>query len=339
MDAFVKSFATYRTIKKARVISSALVLDSLDPETTTVTVVGTEIGRSNTDDWLVIDGQIYQISVVKPQTDRTMLTLVSPENAFARSLELAQQAPAAVIGEFIAEAIRRNWVACDDPTYAMPYLVVSNSDTTGYVPPELDNSGCFDFVEYCNLMRKSHRVAIRFKDAGNQLVCSISKLPVATRQVSFEDGRSQLQSVDYSSSGTAKLTVLRDVPTGEKDADGNDIVTRERTTWYLAEDGTVSQLIPARRASGKWKTIHVSGDVNVEEKVLETFAKNKANHKLEFWSTLDLSVQDDCKFLVYGEPLQSYISYKRKSSADDRYYYKSGELATTATEKLRGVMK
>lgn len=339
MDAFVKSFATYRTIKKAPVISSALTLDSLDHETSTVTVVGTEIGRSNTGDWLVIDGNIYQISVVKPQTDRTMLTLVPPEDAFSRSLELAQQAAAGTAGDFIAEAIRRNWIICDDPTYAMPYLVVSNSDTTGYVPPELDNSGCFNLVEYCRLMRKGYRVTVRFKDTGSHLVCSISRSPVAARQVSFEDGRSQLQSVDYSSSGIAKLTVLQDISSGEKDANGNDIITRERTTWYLSEDGNVSQLIPARRASGKWETLHVSGDISVEAKVIEAFAKNKANHKLEFWSTLDLSVQDDCTFLVYGELLQSYISYKRKSSSDDRYYYKSGELATTATEKLRGVMK
>ena len=42
---------------------------------------------------------------------------------------------------------------------------------------------------------------------------------------------------------------------------------------------------------------------------------------------------------AYGEILRSYISYIRKSSEDSRYYYKSGELATTATEKLRGVIK
>ena len=77
----------------------------------------------------------------------------------------------------------------------------------------------------------------------------------------------------------------------------------------------------------------------MEAKVIQTFAKNKANHKLEFRSTLDLNVQDNCTFMVYGEPLQSYISYKRKSSEDKRFYYKSGELATTATEKLRGVAK
>ena len=62
MGAYVKSFSTYRTIKKATVISSALTLDSLEADASTITVVGTDIGRSNTGDWLVVDGSVYRIS-------------------------------------------------------------------------------------------------------------------------------------------------------------------------------------------------------------------------------------------------------------------------------------
>lgn len=339
MEAFVKSFAAYRTIRKATVISSALTVDSLDQEASTVTVVGTGIGRSNTGDWLIIDGGIYQISAVKPQKDRTILTLQSPLDAFSRPLEYSQQAAAQTVGGFVGSALRSNWTECADSVYAMSYLTVSDSDTTGFIAPELDDGGCFNLPEYCRLMRKSCRVIVRFADAGNKLQCTISKAPAAAHQVSFEDGRSQLQSVDYSASGTAKLTVLQDVDTGEKDESGAPILIRERSEWYLAEDGTVSQTVPARRASGTWSTITVSGKDDVRTKVVETFARNKANHKLEFWSTLDLDIQDDCTFFVYGELLHSYISYKRKSSNDKRFYYKSGELATTATEKLRGVKK
>lgn len=339
MEAFVKSFTTYRTIKQAAVISKALVLDSLDAETSTVTVVGTDIGRSNTGDWLIIDGYIYRISAVKPQTDRTVLTLASPLEAFSRPLELEEQAAGQTFGGFVAAMLQEHWAQCDDPVYAMPYLTVSNSDTTAFTAPELDKSGCFDLPDYCRLMRKSYRTVVKFSDAGSALACTISRAPAAARQISFEDGHSQLQSVDYSSSGTAKLTVLQDTDTGEKDENGDAITIRERSVWYLAEDGSVSQTIPACRASGEWSTINIKGTDDIQAKVTETFAKNKANHKLEFWSTRDLAVQDDCTFMVYGELLQSYISYKRKSSTDKRFYYKSGELATTATEKLRGVTK
>lgn len=339
MEAFVKSFATYRTIKKATVITSALAVDSLEADTSTVTVKGTEINRSDTGNWLIIDGMVYLISVVKPQKDRTMLTLLSPLDAFSRPMELTTPADGQTVGGFAADLLENNWVTCDDAVYAMSYLTVSNSDTTPYVAPELDSAGCFLLNEYLRLMRKSYRVTVRFTDAGSSLACSISKPPTAARQVSFEDGRSQLQSVDYSSSGTAKLTVLCDVDTGAEDENGETLLERQRYTWYLAEDGSASQTIPARRASGIWSTISVKKLEEMEAKVIETFAKNKSNHKLEFWSTLDLAVQDDCTFQVYGETLHSYISYKRKSSEDKRFYYKSGELATTATEKLRGVTK
>lgn len=339
MWAFVKNFATYRTVNMAAVIASALTLDSLSAENSTVTVVGTDIGQSDAGNWLVIDGQVYSISVVKPQTDRTLLTLVSPLDVFSRLLEFFEQTTTQTVGNFIAQQLNEHWISCTDAAYALPYLVVSNLDTTVFSPPELDKDGCYKLADYARLMRRSYRTTMRFSDAGDSLVCLIDTPPVEDHNVSFDDGHSQLQSLDYSSSGTAKLTVLCDVDTGEKDDAGEPILFRQRSTWYLAEDGTVSQTIPARRASGTWSTISVNKPEDVETKVIETFAKNKSSHKLEFWSTLDLSVQDNCTFFAYGEILRSYISYKRKSSEDSRYYYKSGELATTATEKLRGVIK
>lgn len=339
MEVFVKSFATYRTIKKATAISSSLIVDALDPEASTVTVKGTEISRSDTGNWLIADGGVYRISSVKPEKDRTILALIPPLDAFSRPLELEAQPANQTIGGFVADQLRRHWVTEADASYAMPYLVVSESDTTAFVPPETDNGGCFKLPDYARLMRKSYRVLLDFSDSGNSLRCNIWTVPAQFRQVVFDDGRSNLQSVAYSASGLAKLTVLHDIETGEENAAGEKIYARERTVWYLSESGEVSQLIPARRASGEWGTIFIQGDKDVQAEVVKTFAKNKANHKLEFWSTLDLAVQTDCIFPVYGEVLRSYISYKRKSSEDKRFYYKSGELATTATEKLRGVLK
>lgn len=339
MEVFVKSFATYRTIKKATSISSSLVVDSLDPETSAVTVKGTDINRADTGNWLICDGSIYLISNVKPERDRTVLTLAAPLEAFSRPLELAAQTAGQTVGAFVAGLLNSQWVAGSDPAYALGYLVVSNADTTAFIPPETDNGGCFKLPDYCRLMRKTNRILVRFADAGSTLQCSIAKVPATSRQISFEDGHSRLQSVDYSASGIAKLTVLHDVETGEKDENGDKIYSRQRSDWYLAESGEISRTVPARRASGSWGTLYIQGDKDVETKVAETFAKNKANHKLEFWSDRDLAVQTDCTFMVYGELLQSYISYKRKSSEDKRFYYKSGELATTATEKLKGVMR
>lgn len=339
MEVFVKSFATYRTVKKATAISRSLVLDALEHEASTVTVAGTEITRNDAGSWLICEGHLFRISNVKPQTNRTVLTLESPLDAFQRPLELEAQPADQTVGGFIAAQLQAHWAACDDPAYATPYLEVSNSDTTPFVPPELDGSGSFLLPDYARLMRKTYRTTVLFTDGGNRLLCTIHTAPAVSRQISFEDGRSQLQSVAYSSSGLAKITALHDIDTGEKDAADNVIYTRERTNWYLSEDGEISQLIPARRASGEWGHVHITGSGDVRAKVAETFAKNKKSHKLEFWSTMDLPVQTNCTFLVYGQLLHSHISYKRKSNTDNRYYYKSGELATTATEKLKGALK
>lgn len=339
MEVFVKSFTTYRTIKQASTISCSLILDSLERESSTIAVAGAAIDRSDAGNWLIADGQVFRIADVKPETDRTTLTLEEPLQAFQRLLELEIQPNDQTVGGFIADQLQKHWAACDDPAYALPYLSVSVSDTTAFVPPELDSSGCFSLPDYARLMRKAYRVTLRFADAGSSLACTAQAVPATSRQVSFEDGRSQLQSVAYSYSGLAKVTALQDIDTGEKDAAGNAVYLRERSNWYLSEDGEISQLIPARRAPGEWGRVHVKGNEDVRAKVVEAFAKNKANHKLEFWSLLDLNVQTDCTFLVYGQLLRSYISYKRKSSTDNRFFYKSGELATTATEKLKGVIK
>lgn len=339
MELFIKSFSTYRTIKKATVTSYSFVLDALDLETSSVTVADQQITRADTGNWAIVFGKVWSISNVKPENGGTILTLVPPLESFSRLIEFTQQNSSQTVGGFIAEQMHRHWTQGDDPTYAIPYLVVSNSDTTPLASPELDSSGSFSLSVYARLMRKSYRIVTEFSDAGGSLRCSIYKASAKSRQISFFDGRSRLQSVEYSSSGVAKLSVIHDVDTGTKDSNGDKIYKRERSVWYLSEDGEASQVIPPRRASGEWGILYIQGDKDVESKVVETFAKNKANHKLEFWSELDLDVQTDCTFMVYGELLRSYISYKRITSSDKRFYYKSGELATTATEKLKGIIK
>lgn len=322
MEVYVKDFATWRTIKKATCLNSDLVLDSLDKDNSTLTIAGTGINRSDAGNWLIVEAAVYLIHQVKPQEGRTVLTLLSPLDAFARPIPFAEQIAGQTIGGFISDMLRIHWVDCNDPAYAVPYLAVSDSDTVPFVSPDLNNVGLFDLASYCRLMRKTYRVKVSFKLSGNELTCTIEDTPAASRQISFSDGRSQLKSVDYAAAGVAKITAIQD---------------GVETVWFLSEAGEISQEIPARRAAGSWETISVSSGAIVADKVAETFAKGRSGHKVEFWSSLDLSVQDSCRFLINGEYLTSYISCKRKNRTDTRWYYKAGELATTASEKLRGV--
>ena len=185
MDAFVKSFANYRVIKKASVLASALTVDSLEKDNSTITVKGTDIGRSDTGNWVVCDGQVFRIAQVKPQNDRTLLTLSSPLDAFSRPLELADQTAGQTIGGFIGNQLTANWTAEPDPVYAVPYLQIENEDNTDYIPPEVSDAGVFSLPDYCRKMRKGYRVVVQFADAGSKLLCRIFSQPVASRQVSF----------------------------------------------------------------------------------------------------------------------------------------------------------
>lgn len=335
MYAYVKSASTYRTTKKLTALSWSLIPDSLEDESSSVTVKGGECNSEDTGNWLIIDGLVFLISKVTPQETSATLALSSPLNAFKRPLELSQQPERDTIGAFVASVMQRNWIQCEDPVYAIWYLTVSSTDRNGYVPPALDSSGCFSLADYCRLMRKSYCTRVAFRDGGSSLQCVIDTFTPAFRQVSFQDGRSQLIQAEFSSSGYGKITALVDLKTGEKDSDGKDILIRERHDWYLSETGEVSQTVPDRRAPGTWGTVAAKSLEEMEQKVVETFAKNAYSHKVEFYSNLELNVQDSCRLWVRGREVASMISSKRRQSGASRFYYKAGLLATTATEKLR----
>lgn len=339
MEAYVKRFSDFRTIKLLNITAHEIVLDSLEREPSTVTADGEPLSHENIGDWLIFENAVYRITGITPKKSQTTVKLTAPIDAFQRLLELTQQAAAETIGGFVQAALIANWAECPDPAYVVPYLVVSNSDTTPYAAPELDDMGCFRLSDYCRLMRKSYFVKMEFSVDGDILRCDIKNDLPKQRQVSFEDGRSQLQAAAFAAGGLAKLTILCDRDTGEKDEQGEKILVRERSDWYLSATGDVVQEAPEERAHGEWDTILIKEDDDPLVKATEAFAKKQGSHKLEFWSRLDLAVQDRCTFFVSGALMTSNISYKRKASADARFYYKSGELATTATEKLRGATK
>lgn len=323
MELFIKDRLAFKT-RQATCLEHDLVLDSLEKEASAAAVPADAIRLSDIGSWLIARGNVYLISQVKPGDAKTTLSLQHPLEAFTRPLIYEEPAEGQSIGGFIADCLRENWIDCEDPAYAIPYLTVSNSDTTPFVPPELDNHGLFDLASYCRLMRRTYGVAVSFRLSGSQLACTIGAAPATSRQILFTDGRSQLQSVSYGASGTAKITAIQNgVP----------------SVWYLSESGEISQEMPERRASGAWTTIAVSSNADVAAKVAETFAKGRSGHKVEFFSELDLNVLDNCTLRIRGESLTSYISSKRVRSGDNRYYYKAGDLATTASEKLRGVTK
>lgn len=333
---FIKRFSDFQTVSSLSVLSSSLCIDSAEQEGSTVTVVGNDVPRSLAGSWAIIDDRIYTISTVTPQDGRTLLALAAPGDAFSRLLPYTAPASGSG-GAFAAAELTTNYINQPDAQYALPYMTVSNLDTTAFLPPETDSNGLYALSDYLRLLRRMRGIKPVFSVSGDTLALVLTPVAKTARNVPFNDGHSQLASVAFSDSGLAKITTRHSV--ASKDADGNTVYDIETADFYLTETGDVVTTPPARRVHGAWLTLPVAAKDDPAVKAAERFAKSSSSHKIEFWSDQELSVFDPCTFKIYGEDMESYISYAGRRSTDNRWYYRSGELLLTATEKLKGLVK
>lgn len=351
MRAEVRSFAAFRVLLELDAVSASLCLDSVENEGSTITVTDVDIPRTFAGNWLLIDGSLYLIDKVTPQSNQVTLTMVSPIQAFKRQQRYEMPTGVTTIGDFIAANINSRWVAEPDGVYALPYLEVSNLDiSTTFIPPELDDNGLFSLSDYIRQVRRSHNVRVSLQPKRGGITLTISIEAHTEQYIVFDDGHSILDSAAYSSSGVAKIETVhpvpiiigyddKDKPIYQTDTDGETVYDIVIQNFYLSTDGEVTESVPDARAAGEWVTLFVGEKADPFVKASEKFAKNAESHKVEFWSDRDLQVLDSCRIKLYGEVLESVISYKGKRSVNDRWLYKSGELATTASEKLKGVVK
>lgn len=347
---YIKRISDFKTVAALNVLSSSLCLDSAEQEGSSVTVIGNDVPRSLAGSWAIIDEQIYTISTVTPQDGRTLLALSAPGDAFSRLLPYTAPESGSG-GAFAAAQLSANFIHQPDAQYALPYLTVSNLDTSDFVAPDVDSNGLFALSDYFRLLRRLRGIKPVFSLSGDELQLTLTPVGKTSRVIPFNDGHSQLASVAYSDSGLAKITTRHSVAriestdpeTGKvtyaKDDEGKTIYDIETADFYLTESGSVVTSPPARRVQGAWLTLPVAAKDDPAAKAAERFAKAASSHKIEFWSDREFAVFDPCEFSIYGETMESYISYAGTRSTDGRFYYRSGELLLTATEKLKGMMK
>lgn len=347
---YIKQSSDFKTVAALNVLSSSLCLDSAEQEGSSVTVIGNDVPRSLAGSWAIIDEQIYTISTVTPQDGRTLLALSAPGDAFSRLLPYTAPESGSG-GAFAAAQLSTNFIRQPDAQYALPYLTVSNLDTSDFVAPDTDSNGLFALSDYFRLLRRLRGIKPVFSLSGDELQLTLTPVGKTSRVIPFNDGHSQLASVAYSDSGLAKITTRHSVAriestdpeTGKityaKDDEGKTIYDIETADFYLTESGSVVTSPPARRVQGAWLTLPVAAKDDPAAKAAERFAKAASSHKIEFWSDREFDVFDPCEFSIYGEIMESYISYAGTRSTDGRFYYRSGELLLTATEKLKGMMK
>lgn len=336
MDAWILSLKEFKTLGRLNVTSYDLCLASASPQQSKVTAVG-QLPYTYNRAWLYMLNHVWLISKINPAKDKTVLTLQPPEALFGRRVPYSPPTGGITIGQWLCQQITDLYINQADREFAVPYLIVSNSDTPQHRPPELDRDGLYSLSDYMNQCAIMDGLCYEWSVNNRYLHMNISTAQPQQRNILFGDGHSTLLAATYASSSVGKITALQQVDTGDKDQDGKSIYRIEPTDWFLSADGDISTSVPDHRAAGDWISVLIKPKDDQLTKVRETFAKYSYQHKVEFVSERQLQLFDQCSLMVHDKTLQTIITSITLTSEDNRYHYIGGNLKTTATDKLKGV--
>lgn len=319
MKAYIKRKQDFRTILSAEVVSYNVAVDSVYDDTSTVTLLGTEVTYGYEGSFLIMDDHIWLIQTLTPGDHTTEVTLVSILAAFSRKLIWDKvSAPTCTRME---QAFHTQYKTVNDAAYRMPYLQIRNmASTDTQLDPDVED-GLWSLKSFIRKAWRLSSVRVSFRFDTQNLYVDIETVQKPSRTIVFGDGHHQLQSQAFSRDSVAKITTLQ-----------NNVVV----DWYLSTTGQITNSPPANRAEGTWKVMPLMETDNAPAAVADTFSQNTNSHKIEWYSDQPYRLRDSVRILLDGKVLTSYVSYIGISSADSRYYYKSGELATTLTERIKG---
>lgn len=330
MIAYVRSRKDFRTIHKAFAQGwNVSIMSSSDEQGTVIIPLGDR--KDFTGDILYLDDHLFLIDESSPEDGMITLTTSDMVNLFARQIKY----PSATeleehnifsYGDFVTYIIERDYIACADEKYEIPYIIVNNMDAVEFEEPKVDNAGIFKLTDVIATAREKG-VLFQFGIDHNKLILDISSPISVPHNVKFDDGHAVLDNETFSRKKTAKISAMHATDTSG---------VYEESIWYLSAEGEIFQNEePENRADGDWIYLTVQKDDDVETKVAEKFKENLSSHKIEFYSDRKYYLWDTLRFEIDGEMLESSVISVSLSSDNKRYLYKCGDLATTLTEKVQ----
>jgi len=324
MEAFVKRFADFKTYDTLTISDYDIALNSIYDEQSTLTAIGAV--NINPGDFLVFGDFIGRILSASPGEQNTAEIICESILTFFQR-GLVYPGDEVYVESFIASAFTDNYKLVSDLQYDMPYLMITHTDATGFIKPDIDD-GFYSLKSYIAKVRRVKNVYVTFTVLGDILQVNIALKAPKISQIVFNDGRHEKISESISDSSIAKITTLQD--------DGTGGYIQE--TWYLNADGSITTIAPAARVAGAWSSLHLSVDATAADEVANEFAKNSHSHKIEFRSAESYDFYSTVRLKLGSSVLQSYISVIRLDSNDSRFLYKTGELAVTLTDRLKEMM-
>jgi hypothetical protein len=297
MKGYIKDPQTFTTVKALDIVSWELPIAATTDEAGTATAYGSQSGFEGY--FFLMDGNIYLIQSVAPESNLTTFSLNSIIDFFDRPVTLSGN----TYGGILANILTNDYKMQSDPLYRYSYITVTNTDSTACTV-----SGTHSFKELVRAF--ANVVEVTIDGNGFELNFTIQTANRPSHTVTF-DGSEQLLSQTFSRETVSKVTI-------------------GSTSYYLTKGGSITTTRPAdnQRVVGEW----IVTDSGTAE---EVFAKNTASHKIEWMSFDKWGLNDTVRFRINESVYESQITYIGSSSSDTRYKYRSGELATTLTEKIR----
>lgn len=315
MNCFIKSRDTFLTYEQAVVSEYSVPLVSAEGAQGTMTVVG-ELTQDYTGEWVVLGEHLLYIVSVTPRNNMTELIVGDVFTAFSRPVAYVEPTTY-YLGEYIREFAESEYINQPDTYFDMPYLTVTNSDTTefAHVPP---NDGIISLETVIrDAMLKGVQFAVSFDE--DSLTIAVSTGPTAPQTVVLGDGRSELVEETYNRELIAKVTVISEL--------GYPHV------YYKTLTGEITTEPPVNRPRGEWVTVQQGAD-NLLDTAKEAFAASIDSHKIVFYSTLALSMSAPLLVRLKDKVYETQITYIGIQTYDNRYLYACGEAVSTLTGRV-----
>lgn len=314
MIAYIKRFSDFETVLHSEVTNYELPIEAVAASEKGSIELPMLISPDLVGSWVYLQGRIYLIANIAPQNGRSVLTTAMPDEAFGRPI--AEGTATQNIGAYILDCLQTNYKNQTDPQYRLSYLEITNTDTSAYVSPIVDENGLFVLSDYISAVRP--KTKLTYSVDKNKLKIEISKNQ--PKQHNAVLSKSELKNFTVAKTAIAKVTILG-----------------ENQTYYLTTSGEASLTVPAERVSGEWVYLKAQKDKTAQETAQAAFDGNINSYKVEFYSKKMYGLHDKITMNVDNQLLMGDVTFVGRAMKDARYLVKLGSLPTTAAEKMRAV--
>lgn len=332
MKAFIKSSKNFNLVHAHDVTAADITVGGKSK----VTVWAPEaksIIKSYVGQWCILDSEVFFVDAANPKDDLLELTLQHPSAAFTRDLPfISGTTYGDLIATALAEAYQRG---SGDSNYVMPYLAITNHDSTAY-EVEVDDYGIFSLKTVLeDALEAGVRLSFTATGDHSQILQLVINPPEAeTTPVVFEDGHHLLSSETYDTSFIAKATVIQAQENEDPESDEQTFVQAD---YYAYPDGSVSTIPPEPRIDGDWIIVECVADDDPLEKAKEALVNDKTYHKIVFTSDREYRLHQKLKLRLRGEIFLTEVTKVRRKYGEDWMTYECGNLRTTLQDIVAGL--